>query len=42
MKAYIHKDDLGKDIEELEIPDDMKDLAKDTIDKMVESSSRSR
>ena len=28
MKAYIHKDDLGKDIEELEIPDDMKDLAK--------------
>lgn len=27
MKAFIHKDDLGKDIEETEIPADMKELA---------------
>ena len=39
MKAYIHKDDLGKDIEELEIPDDMKDLAKEYHDKMVEAAA---
>ena len=27
MKAYIHKDDLGKEIEEREIPEDMKDYS---------------
>ena len=27
MKAFIHLDDLGKDIEETDIPDDMKELA---------------
>ena len=37
MKAFIHKDDLGKEIEETEIPEDMKDLAQEYHDKMVES-----
>ena len=27
MKAFIHKDDLGKDVEETEIPEDMKEQA---------------
>ena len=37
MKAFIHKDDLGKDVEETEIPEDMKALAQEYHDKMVES-----
>ena len=37
MKAFIHKDDLGREIEETEIPEDMKDLAQEYHDKMVES-----
>ncbi len=37
MKAFLHKDDLGKEIEETEIPDDMKDLAQEYHDKMVEA-----
>ena len=37
MRAFIHKDDLGREIEETEIPDDMKDLAQEYHDKMVES-----
>lgn len=37
MKAFIHKDDLGKEIEEKEIPEDMKELAQEYHDKMIES-----
>ena len=37
MKAFIHKDDLGKEIEEIEIPEDMKELAQEYHDKMIES-----
>ncbi len=36
-KAYIYKDDLGKDIEETEIPSDMVDLAADWRSKLMES-----
>ena len=36
MKAYIHKDDLGKDIEECEIPADLLEKAKECREKMVE------
>ena len=28
MRAFVHKDDLGKEIEETDIPDDMKEKAK--------------
>ncbi len=37
MKAYVHKDDLGKDIEEGDIPEDMMDMAKEYRDKMIEA-----
>lgn len=37
MRAFIHKDDLGKEIEDTDIPDDMKDLAQEYHDKMIES-----
>ncbi len=37
MKAYIHKDDLGKEVEEQEIPADMVDLTKEYREKMIES-----
>ncbi len=37
MRAFIHKDDLGKEVEETDIPDDMKDLAQEYHDKMVEA-----
>ena len=37
MKAEIYKDDLGKQIEEAEIPEDMKDLAEEWHAAMVES-----
>jgi len=37
MKAFIHKDDLGKEVEETEIPADMMDLAKEYREKMIES-----
>ena len=37
MRAFIHKDDLGKEIEETDIPEDMQDLAKEYRDKMVEA-----
>lgn len=33
MRAFIHKDDLGKEIEETDIPEDMKDLANEYHDK---------
>ena len=37
MKAFLHKDDLGKEIEEADIPDDMKELAEEYHNKMIES-----
>ncbi|MDD4352289.1 MAG: elongation factor G [Candidatus Gracilibacteria bacterium] len=36
MKAFIHKDDLGKDVEELEIPADMQDAANKARAAMLE------
>ena len=37
MKAYIHKDDLGKEIEKTEIPEDMKAMAEEYRASMIEA-----
>lgn len=37
MKAYFYKNDSGTDVEEVEIPDDMMDLAQEYRVKLVES-----
>ncbi len=37
MKAFIHKDDLGKEVEETEIPADMVELANEYRAMMIES-----
>jgi elongation factor G len=37
MKAYIYKDDLGKDIEETEIPEDMKEQADKYRNQLIEA-----
>ena len=37
MRAFIHKDDLGKEVEETDIPADMVDLANEYREKMIES-----
>ena len=37
MRAFIHKDDLGKEIEETDIPEDMKEMAQEYREKMIES-----
>ncbi len=37
MKAFIHKDDLGKVVEETEIPADMVDLATEYREKLIEA-----
>ena len=39
MKAFIYKDDLGKDIQETEIPADMKALADEYRTKLVEAAA---
>ena len=39
MKAFIHKDDLGKDIEETEIPADLKDKAEEYRAAMIEAAA---
>ena len=39
MKAFIHKDDLGKEIEEGEIPADLKAQADEYRDKMLEAAA---
>jgi len=39
MKAFIHKDDLGKEIEETDIPEDMKAEAEEWRQKMIESAA---
>ena len=41
MKAFIYKDDIGKEIEETDIPDDLKDLADEYREKMVEAAAES-
>ena len=38
MKAFIHKDDLGKEIEETEIPEDMKAQAEEFRAAMIEAA----
>ena len=37
MKAYIYNDDLGEDISEIEIPDDMRDQAEEYRQNMLDS-----
>ncbi len=39
MRAFIHKDDLGKVIEEGDIPDDLKEKAEEYRAKMVEAAA---
>ena len=39
MKAYIHKDDLGREIEVTEIPDDLKDKANEFRTRLIEAVS---
>lgn len=39
MKAFIYNDDLGEDIEEVEIPDDLQDLAEEYREKLLEEIS---
>ncbi len=39
MRAFIHKDDLGKDIEETDIPDDLKAQAEEYREKMIEAAA---
>ena len=39
MRAFIHKDDLGKEIEETDIPDDLKAKAEEYRAKMVEAAA---
>ena len=37
MKAFVHKDDLGKEIEEMDIPEDMKEQAEEFRSNMIEA-----
>jgi len=39
MKAYIHKDDLGKEIEETEIPEEMRAEAEKFRNEMIEAAA---
>ena len=39
MRAFIHKDDLGKEIEETDIPDDMKEKAEQFRNELVEAAA---
>ena len=39
MRAFIHKDDLGKEIEETDIPDDLKEKAEEFRAQMVEAAA---
>ncbi|MFH1509333.1 MAG: elongation factor G [bacterium] len=38
QKAYVFKDEMGKEIEEQEIPDDMKDKTREYREKMIEAA----
>lgn len=37
MKAYVHKDDLGKEIEVTDVPEDLKAIAEEYREKLVEA-----
>lgn len=39
MKAYVHKDDLGKDIVETEVPEDLKAVVEEYREKMIEAAA---
>ena len=39
MRAFIHKDDLGKEIEETDIPDDLKEKAEKYRNEMIEAAA---
>lgn len=39
MKAFIHKDDLGKEIIETEIPEDLKAISEEYREKMIEAAA---
>ena len=39
MRAFIHKDDLGKEIEETDVPADLVDLANEYREKMIEAAA---
>ena len=39
MKAFVHKDDLGKEIVETEIPEDLIEISKEYREKMVEAAA---
>ena len=39
MRAFIHKDDLGKEIEETDIPEDMLEMANKYRSQMVEAAA---
>ena len=39
MRAFVHKDDLGKEIEETDIPDDMKEKAEKFRNEMIEAAA---
>ena len=39
MRAFIHKDDLGKVIEETDIPEDLKEKAEKYRNEMVEAAA---
>ena len=39
MRAFIHKDDLGREIEETDVPADMVDMANEWRQKMIESAA---
>ena len=39
MRAFIHKDDLGKEIEETDIPEDMVEQAQEYREKMMEAAA---
>lgn len=39
MRAFIHKDDLGKEIEETDVPEELKAQAEEFRDKMIEAAA---
>ena len=39
MKAYVHKDDLGKEIEECDVPEELKAQAEEYRSKLIEAAA---
>lgn len=39
MRAFVHKDDLGKEIEECDVPEDLKEKAEELRSNMVEAAA---